>query len=212
MRNLSIAVGVLVAFVSGCATVASGDIPSSLADVPPEKTGIVFGSIGIGAKTLFTNQGLRYRQLGASENALIQFREGIIDTATDFTEGSVKGNLFLLRLPPGEYELFNARFVSPGPLNSMTTFTAKSDFSVPFVVTQGKATYLGEFITYSLTGKNFLGVTVPAGGYFVVSNKLDRDLVLLGKKGGTLPREQVIETVLNPRTIGSPVFQDKPLP
>jgi hypothetical protein len=203
----------MVVLVSACATVEPGEVPRGVREVPPEKAGIVFGSVGVGGRSGFSDQGLRYRAIGATEGALIRFRQnGILDTPVDFSEGESRGSVFAMRLPPGEYELHNVHFfVNRGQFGT-TTFTAKGDFSIPFKVVEGTATYLGEFLTYPITGRNVFGGRVPGGGYFVVSSKLDRDFLILARKGFPIPRERVSDATVDPRLVRSPMFQEKPLP
>jgi hypothetical protein len=193
----------------GCA-VDPGRAPKGLADVPLEKSGVVFGSIGVGARSPYTNQGLRYRAKGSAESGSIQFvQSGIIDTPIDFADGQTKGSVFAIRLPPGEYELYNVLFFVNRAQFGSTTFSSKADFSIPFTVTEGSATYLGEFMTHSVYGKNFFGMSMPGGGYFVVANKLDRDFSFLAKKAVHIPRERVTDATVS---IPHPMFRAKPLP
>jgi hypothetical protein len=200
--------GALMA-LAGC-TVAPGDIPPGLGPVAPDKGGIVFGTIGRGGSSAYTSQGLRYRMQGREDTALIAFRDsGIVDTPVDFEEGTAKGSLFLIRLPPGAYELMNIHFFINRGQFGTTTFSAKEDFSIAFTVKEGTATYLGEFLGYQVTGKNFFGWSVPAGGYFVIRNQIERDFSLARKKGVTLPRERVEVSVADPKAVGSPMIRER---
>ena len=203
----------LVVVLGACSTVDPVGMPAGISQPPSGQGGVLFGSLGVGMQTPYTQQGLRYRLKGKKESALIVFREsgiGIGDTPIDFTEGAAKGSVFAIRLPPGEYELCNVYFfVNRGQYGS-ASFTAKNDFSIPFRVTEGDATYLGEFLTYSTTGKNFLGMSVPGGGYFVVNDKLERDYALLGKKGIVIPKERVIDSTIDTSSIHLPIFQANP--
>jgi hypothetical protein len=214
MRMLNAALSAaMVVLISACATVGPGEVPSGLSEAPPEKTGLVFGSVGVGGPTPFQTQGLRYRAMGSSENALIFFRKGgLMDTPVDFSEGAARGSVFAMRLPPGDYELYNVLFFVNRAQFGSTTFTAKGNFSIPFKVVEGTATYLGEFLTYPVTGKSIFGGRVPSGGYFVVSNKLDRDFSILARKGFPIPRERVSDATVDPRLARSPMLQEKPLP
>jgi len=134
--------------------------------------------------------------------------DGWIATPVDFEYGSAKGSLFVARLPPGNYEISNVRFFLNNGLSTVT-FSSRKDFSVPFSVKRGMATYLGEFLTYEVKGNAF-GMSVPAGGYFVVSNKLERDLAILEKKGSAIPHDRIEESVLNPEALGVPYFALRP--
>jgi hypothetical protein len=115
----------------------------------------------------------------------------IANTQIDFTIDDADGSVFSAHLPPGNYELFNVRFFENRGSMGTTTFTSKVDFSVPFSVEEGKATYLGQFVGKRLVGKNILHLPVSAGGYYVVSDQVERDIAILEKRGESVPRDNV---------------------
>jgi hypothetical protein len=96
------------------------------------------------------------------------------DTSAEFTDGTIRGNVFRIRLPAGKYEVINAQFDIPDtsgratlfPSGHATLFTPVPHIS--FEVEAGRATYLGEFLS-------------KASHSLVVSDKLARDMGVLNK-------------------------------
>ncbi len=104
----------------------------------------------------------------------------------DFS-GEESGIVTIHHLEPGEYELYT--FTIYGTYNGIGHFDwfPQHEFSLKFTVTPGKAIYLGDFNCVGQTQKNFLGFEGDAGGYFVISDKHDRDLPIAQKQEPNLP-------------------------
>ena len=198
----------LVLIIAGCATVQPVTVPEGLPTVAPGRSGIVFGTIGLSGNTPFTQHALVYRAKGGKATGQFVFRRsGIVDTQIDFTEGRTTGSLFFARLPAGEYELVNVRFFENRAQFGTTTFSSKTEFSVPFTIAEGKATYLGEFLSATSMGKNVFGLSVPAGGYFFVADRLQRDRSLLVAKEASAASMEIANSTLDPVALKVPFFQ-----
>ncbi|HAK89701.1 MAG TPA: hypothetical protein DHV16_08240 [Nitrospiraceae bacterium] len=116
--------------------------------------------------------------------------------------------MFSAHLPPGDYEIFNVSFFENRGYFGTTTFSSKRDFSARFTVKEGHAVYLGEFLSHPVLGKIFFGMSVTAEGYFVVANKLHRDLAVLSGRGEKIASDKVTIMVPTFLLIGVPVFRD----
>ncbi|MGB0370338.1 MAG: hypothetical protein ACPGN3_03245 [Opitutales bacterium] len=104
-----------------------------------------------------------------------------IGNKTDFDIKGGKGEVFILRLPEGNYEFYNYSFYDNRGSFSVT-HNRKSDFSIPFKIEAGKALYVGSIIAKHTWGKNSLGMTIPTGGYHEFENEQTRDLEILTEK------------------------------
>lgn len=177
--------------LTSCVVVSPSTLPSDVGNKPLEKYGVVFGSIGEDrGNGGFSAQGIYYRKVGSKESGQFFFgNNGVRDTPKDFTNGKIMGSVFIARLPPGEYEVYNLYFFENRAQFGTATFTAKQDFSVHFTVKEGKPVYLGEFLGRRLTGKNIFRIRITGGGYFVVSNKLERDVSLLRARGEAVSKD-----------------------
>jgi hypothetical protein len=160
--------------VAGCARVSVGT-PWGLPEAPPDKEGLVFGSMVEGP---YSYNSLKYRAKGADSSASISVTKELF-RINDFSYGLGRGGgVFAVHLPPGQYELHNVSFKGGVSVIASAYPRAKTDFSIPFTVEEGTATYLGEF--------------TPVWGYsFLISDELERDYSFLAKKGFVIPRERV---------------------
>ena len=88
-------------------------------------------------------------------------------------------------LEPGNYEIYT---YSISEYNGVATvlWSPKEDFSIPFTIASATTTYIGDFTGRALFGRNILGAQVPNGGYFVVSDKQDRDIPIARKQNPEL--------------------------
>ncbi|MDD4963083.1 MAG: hypothetical protein PHI11_04085 [Gallionella sp.] len=204
-RRLSLFLIVLL--LVGCAVINPVSLPSDLEGKPLDKHGVVFGSIGADSENgFFQDQAIYYRKVGSEQRGAFRYlRTEFSKMPEDFSSTNVSGSAFSFNLPPGEYEVFNLRLWKNFGYFDKTT-TSKEDFSVKFTVEEGKAIYLGEFISRHFSAQ-FSG-----SGYFIVStNKMERDKSLLSGKGVTFPEN--IENI-SPLFIDlkHPMLRDKMIP
>lgn len=147
----------------------------------PENAGYLVGSIGYytakkdqaGATSNF----LFFRLTGNDAAASLAAIRGFI-ISSDYKEADRTGKVFAIPLKPGDYEFYNVKFEFSGMFIS-TRYWAKRDFSAPFTVEKGKVHYAGDFLAYGRYEKNSLGISAPAGAYFVHTKNLERDREML---------------------------------
>lgn len=184
-------------------------MPTALENYSGDKAGQVFGTLGSFRKTPFSSVSIFFRQLGSKDSGRFYFAyDGILGgPPVDVEESNARGTVFVGRLPAGDYELFQINFFINRGQFGTTTFSSREEFSIPFKVEEGKSTYLGEFIAYHTTGKNFFGMTIPGGGYYVVADKSERDMTILSKKPEANRTWPVLKSVVNPEALKLPYFQ-----
>jgi hypothetical protein len=179
----------LAVLLSACGTTPTYDLPQQLAPRPDQEKAYLIGTIGADisrkVRTLDDrNDGnyLYFRSIGGKESAAIQFSESdFYPTPLDFQEAHSKGATFAIALPPGNYEFYNVRFYfNNGRVEKEVT--AKQDFSIPFTLKAGRVLYVGELLAYLGHAKNFFGITIPYGGYFIRTNQSERDIALITRK------------------------------
>lgn len=186
-----------VALLTACAH-GPVQLGGSIQATAPENSGRIIGSIGRApGRTSLSQFEIKFRPKGSNDGqsgSEIVYAHDIGmpgGTGVDFNDRkNGAGSVFSAYLPPGEYELYGIRLFEN--LGSMTTtFHTKVDFSIPFTVAKGETVYLGAFLATTTKGKNLLGMSVPSGAYFLVSNQLQRDVGLLAKKQIVIPVDKV---------------------
>jgi hypothetical protein len=183
--------------------------------VSDDEAGIMFGSIGATSPS-FESSAFRYRQLGRRFSGAVSWEDKTWFrklAPADFTVGQYNIALFFARLPPGNYEIFQVSFREHSTGVAATSFSAKKEFSIPFTIEKGRATYLGQFIVHVQTGPApgpFAGGPYgprTGGGYFVVHDELQRDTEALKDRLGV---ESLDVGAMQQRvsTYGIPFFVD----
>ena len=165
--------------LSGCASA-----PRINTETPSADAGYAVVSLGSSEKIYVSSHRLYIRDAKTKAVAdVTYFQENIFyKSERDFDSAESNGAALMVRLPPGDYELYNfSSFINGYP--STTTFTTKSGFVVPFRVEQGKVSYLGEYLAHQVFGRSLIGLRVPAFFYMVVSDKAVRDISVLERKG-----------------------------
>lgn len=94
--------------------------------------------------------------------------------------GRETGRVFVRRLPPGEYEIDDFRFAGT------RRFSSRRPFSIRFTIRPGQATYIGNFARAPSLGTP-LQRTLGAVGFFVISDKSERDIALARARIPDLP-------------------------
>jgi hypothetical protein len=183
--------------VLATACVSSARLPAALPTGNGPGTGLVFGSIGIAATAPTIEMStLQFRALaGDPRQAPGEFvfhspvgtagrlLSPLFDTPVDFSEPDAKGTLFVARLPAGDYALVGAA-VENAPMHGWAAHVYLADpGAVPFRVEAGGTTYLGQFISHLRVGRDADRIPKVQGAFFVVGDRLERDLALLKQKG-----------------------------
>jgi hypothetical protein len=83
--------------------------------------------------------------------------------------GDETGQVKIERLPPGEYEIYDFGF------GGTSSFSSRKKFSLRFSIRPGEATYIGNYARAPSLGTS-LEPSLGAMGFFVISDKADRDL------------------------------------
>lgn len=83
------------------------------------------------------------------------------------------GAIKLVKLPPGEYEFYNFDVYYANGM-SYSHWRSKREFSIPFVIRPGEATYTGYFRAEEISPVR--GHFHHEGAYFVLLNQLPRDI------------------------------------
>jgi hypothetical protein len=193
----------LVALLAGCATVDF--VPTDYAG--PDAGKVVLG-IGAATGTLNSSYSLKFRKKGLAttekpaigwftymQDNLFHRQEPDYQSPTEMTLVLVKS------LPPGEYEIYNFDVTPFGSTN----YSSRYNFSIPFSVKAGQTTYIGNYQANKLTTKNLLGLSEPAGAFFVVSDRMQTELPIAETKSMS-KLEPVQDSTPEPGQIGSPFF------
>jgi hypothetical protein len=88
-----------------------------------------------------------------------------------------------IELPAGAWRVASFRLES-----SITNqrWSPRQEFSIPFTVTAGEVTYLGEFLGTGTFGKPFLGFRALDKPYFLVSDQRTRDLPIATREASEI--------------------------
>jgi hypothetical protein len=170
--------------------------------------GVLVASLGAKTSTVYDSYSLFYRKKNRSpdgDGTIWWGQANMLEgRKLDIDNGSETGIVDVRSLPPGEYEIFNFRvFYNGGTVQK--SFSSKQDFSIPFSIQPGRATYIGEFIAVGVQGQNIFGFSIPDGAYFTVSERGERDIAIARQKHPSLGEVQ--STVVDPKRVGSPFFR-----
>ncbi len=103
----------------------------------------------------------------------------------DFS-GRETGHVIVRRLPPGSYAIDNFAFFGQLPGVASYQWSSGKPFKISFVIAKGQATYIGSFMRAPSLGTS-LQPQLGAAGFFVVSNRSDRDLPIARRMIPQLP-------------------------
>jgi len=165
--------------------------PSFLGLAPPRRyTQYGFFLQGISKPGFKGDIGLNYRGLGRMP-------------PNDFTLQDGGGRVFVIPLAAGRYEFYDfLLFENAGQVQ--TTWKSRNPYSIPIEIKKGEALYIGEIRTVHLYGKNFFGLPISDGGYFVALPEKERDIPLLHANFPFLRSVPVAEQVLDVTPIYGP--------
>lgn len=192
---------------SGAETLAGGETVRGTTE-----PGYLLISLGQSVASIANNHRLELRDTATREVKLLTFVDNKTSATspTDFDTNAGRGNIFVLKLPPGRYEIFRFQSSTNSAKGSMK-FGPKQEFSIPFQIEPGKVTYAGEYINrvhvppFDGTSRNVVFV------YFVVSDQQARDLVIARQRGDIAPDMQVTNALPDAAKVGSPFIRNAPL-
>jgi hypothetical protein len=215
MTKFSTALLAAAAVMSVAAAGASWS--KELKDYPGEDAGFMVIAMGSGTsiESRAISYTLNFRRKETSEVGTISFTPHrpalpFLGTKRDFDEPNETGFVDVRKLAPGEYEIYGISAAMYGTLQ--WRWQPKDEFSIPFTISAGVATYLGDFRGVGTSERSAwsLGAPLPTGAYFVVSNRADRDLPIARRKAPKL--DQVNPAVPTEAVINSRYFQFSCLP
>ena len=137
---------------------------------------------------------------GERSTAVVYDLNGSTITPRDFDNEDENGAVFVRAVPAGDYEIYNFSIIAFRGFAGIA-ISSKTDFSIPFSIQAGKASYVGSFKAYpadegskSLISQLF---TYPdVGIYFVVTDESERDIpIARAKTAGTLAVTHAVPNV-----------------
>jgi len=178
----------IVALLSGLSGCASTTAVSKSLATESESDGWIVGTIGAKTGALFARSGTAYNdqtlyfiRIGEKGTGLVHFDVGeAFGLDKDFHDKEESANVFMQRLPAGDYALVGMEFWANYGLSG--TLTQREPITTPlrFRVLPRQATYLGSFIASTDWPPGILR-TNPGLGYFVVYDRSQRDIPAIMK-------------------------------
>jgi hypothetical protein len=207
--------------VAGC--IGSGSVSGPPADsifntgplsgkYPGADAGYLVVTIAAQTDTLYDDYWIYFRRKDRSaDNQIWWGQQNPVDQRKlDIKNDKEEGMVDVRRLPPGDYEIFNFQ-VHRNAGYLQTWWGSKQDFSIPFSIIAGRATYVGELMAVGLKGeKGFLGARSPLGAYFVLTDKSDRDVPIAKQKEPGIG--EVVSAVIDPAALANPMITRRGAP
>lgn len=125
-------------------------------------------------------------------------------TPDDFSTGSSTGAVFVFSLPAGRYTFHNFRLYQANG-SFQQNWSSKEDYSIPFEIQPNKVNYVGEIKLDALRGRNFFGMSVPAGGVWFVSDESARDVGILQKTRADIPVSNMVSVIPARKEVFTPL-------
>jgi len=169
----------------------------------------------------FIRYSILFRPRGQTQTGRITYD---IKWPTNFNDQYERGQVWTYALKPGDYEIYNFQLefaTSGGALVSlwnepkvptgwtmtdqMGVISLQQPLSIPFTVHAGETIYLGEFLAMQTAATNGLGMPVPAGAKFQLSNQSERDLPVAKLRDDAITTMK--SELPDPDKIGSPVLE-----
>lgn len=113
----------------------------------------------------------------------------------DFESEEGAGTVFALPLPPAKYEFYKYYMFQSGG-TAQITYKPHQEFSIPFEIRPGRATYIGEVRAVNLFEKSMFGIKLSDGARFEAMDAYERDAPILATKFAFLSGVPVDSTVL----------------
>src|ERR1700722_4299905 len=184
---------ILTAAAVICFGAARASWSKELKDYSGDDAGFMVIAMGSGTsiESRAVSYTLQFRKKGSPEIGTVSFtphRPAVpfVGTKRDFDEPNETGFVDVRKLAPGDYEFYGISAAMYGALQ--WRWQPDDEFSIPFTIFPGVATYLGDFRGVSTSRRSALslGAPLPTGAYFVVSNRADRDLPIARRKAPKL--------------------------
>ena len=125
-------------------------------------------------------------------------------TRDDFDTETSSGGVFAFNLPAGHYVFHNFRLYQASGMFTQD-WVSKQDYAIPFEVFSNSTNYVGEIKLDPMTGKNVFGMSVQAGGVWLISDQKARDIELLKKLRPEVPLTNVVSVIPSRKNIFTPL-------
>jgi hypothetical protein len=174
--------------------------------------GYLLISLGQSEASIANIHRLELRNTTTRDVKLLSFVDDKASTKSpiDFDTQTGRGNVFVLKLSPGRYEIFRFLSLANSAKGSMK-FGPKQEFSIPLQIEPGKVTYAGEYINrvhvppHDGTSRNIVFV------YFVVSDQQVRDLAIARQRGDFALDLPVTNAFPDTAKVGNAFIRNAPL-
>jgi hypothetical protein len=177
---------------------------------PGEDAGVLIYSVG--TLHIPMNFAFRYRRVASPSGGAASDWRGSIEcrcvgffrarrSNVDY-DGPERGYVIVRRLPPGDYEVHDFGF-SGSMGRAEVNWSSSRRFAIPFTIRTGEATYIGNFARAPSLGTP-LQRTLGAAGFFVISDRSDRDIAIARQREPGLP--PVRSSVFDVTTLGHPAL------
>lgn len=140
--------------------------------------GTVVASVGMTSENMMNFSTIEFRRKNSGDLGRLDFSPKAAKmfggTSIDFKTSVGSAALVQKRLPPGDYEII--RYSSGSNYGtSMLFYLAPENFVIPFKVTAGETTYLGQY----MVGLNMVNKR-PVSSYLEITDEFQRDVAKLG--------------------------------
>lgn len=125
-------------------------------------------------------------------------------TRDDFDTDTSAGGVFAFSLPAGQYVFHNFRLYQARGMYAQN-WGSKQDYAIPFEVVPNATSYVGEIKLDPMTGKNIFGMSVQAGGVWLISDQRVRDVALLKKLRPEVSMTNVVSVIPERKDVFTPL-------
>jgi len=116
-----------------------------------------------------------------------------LHSSPEMKNDSVKVYYQAAMLPSGDYKIYGWGMTYNN--GSGITYFPMGNFDLPFTVSGGRINYLGDYLGITSKGRNAIGMKVPSGGYFIVSNRFEKDHPAIVEKWPGLDLNSVLNAM-----------------
>jgi hypothetical protein len=213
-RRLLLVLVAVGAALAGC--FATADTPSRWKQLPPDQVSSVFGTITAemgGPSGPLSRYVIRFRNIDTREEGFLSVDPAMGSSADPdlYERRRSTGTFFDIAMPPGRYEFYDVWMIGTGGFG-WTEYRAREPFSVPFTIEPGKVHYMGEIRAYPVVRPKPFGMSLPAGGYFVLRDQEARDTKLLLKRRAVASVGPIKSLVREIDTNRTPYLRASPQP
>ena len=199
---------ILTVVLSGCATNSLTPKPITVNDLNDAK-GLFIGSFSRDPKApKYYSQTFYLKNIETNEVHEIKsqpsFNMFTGKTPDDFNTQESSGALFVQALPAGKYTYHNFRLYQSNGYYEKNWYS-EQDYSIPFEVSANQINYAGEIKLVPVMGKNIFNMNIQAGGAWLISDKLERDLPIFTTKYPQISTENFVKVIPESKEIFTPL-------